>query len=118
MYFSLPIRAIIDQNLDMTPVICFSVLNIFRNVFTNQCTLCNETEKTKHVIEKENKHNLNSKEELLMFHFLQLPSLALPMLLCALGLLGSPRVMLPFPAGCYGCVDDSFMVHNTQVLPL
>ena len=60
MYFSLPIRAIIDQNLDMTPVICFSVLNIFRNVFTNQCTLCNETEKTKHVIENENKHNLNS----------------------------------------------------------
>lgn len=44
----------------MPAAIYFSVLNIFRNIFSNQRALYNETEKTEYVIEIENKHDLNS----------------------------------------------------------
>ena len=46
------------QNLNMAPVVYFSVVDIFRNIFNDQYTLCNETEKTEYVMEIENKHDL------------------------------------------------------------
>ena len=52
----IPYRSL--QNLNMAPVVYFSVVDIFRNIFNDQYTLCNETEKTEYVMEIENKHDL------------------------------------------------------------
>jgi hypothetical protein len=62
LYSSSPIGTIIEQNLNMAPVIYFCVLNIFQNMFLPPLHFCNEPKKT-------DKHNLNSYEDLLMFHF-------------------------------------------------
>ena len=51
-------RRVAVQNLNMAPVVYFSVVDIFRNIFTDQYTLCNETEKTEYVMEIESKHDL------------------------------------------------------------